>query len=144
MHPSMAFARPSTSQASMQSIAVDPNNAEQLREEVKRLQLAMIDQFRGTNKNRFTGGSQFRAKPTTTDSTDRTAELNSLRTAVKSMRAELRNVKMDNEELTQTSSQDRAARNTLGEQLRKEHQDAVSLKQELDRVRALLEASETR
>eukprot|EP00519_Triparma_laevis_P015534 CAMPEP_0182490998 /NCGR_PEP_ID=MMETSP1321-20130603/641_1 /TAXON_ID=91990 /ORGANISM="Bolidomonas sp., Strain RCC1657" /LENGTH=781 /DNA_ID=CAMNT_0024693245 /DNA_START=18 /DNA_END=2360 /DNA_ORIENTATION=- len=144
MHPSMAFARPSTSQASMQSIAVDPNNAEQLREEVKRLQLAMIDQFRGTNKNRFTGGSQFRAKPTTTDSTDRTAELNSLRTAVKSMRAELRNVKMDNEELTQTSSQDRAARNTLEEQLRKEHQDAVSLKQELDRVRALLEASETR
>ena len=89
-------------------------------------------------------GSRGAAKPTTTDSTDRTAELNSLRTAVKSMRAELRNVKMDNEELTQTSSQDRAARNTLGEQLRKEHQDAVSLKQELDRVRALLEASETR
>lgn len=52
MHPSMAFARPSTSQASMQSIQVDPNNAEQLREEVKRLQLAMIDQFRGNNKNR--------------------------------------------------------------------------------------------
>lgn len=40
--------------------------------------------------------------------------------------------------------QDRQARTSLEEQLRKEHQDAVSLKQELDRVRALLEASETR
>ncbi|GMI16182.1 hypothetical protein TrLO_g5347 [Triparma laevis f. longispina] len=144
MHPSMAFARPSTSQASMQSIQVDPNNAEQLREEVKRLQLAMIDQFRGNNKNRFTGGSQFRAKPTTSDNTDRTAELNSLRVAVKNMRAELRNTKIDNEELQQSSLQDRQARTSLEEQLRKEHQDAVSLKQELDRVRALLEASETR
>jgi chromosome segregation ATPase len=70
--------------------------------------------------------------------------MNSLRTAVKSLREQLRCLKVDYEEMEGGCAQDRAARLVVEEQLRKEHGDAVSLKQELDRVRALLEANQTR
>ena len=141
-HPSIAFARPATSHASMQSSFVDPKDAEDLREEVKRLQLAMVDQFRG--KGRFTGGSQFRVRQLAPDNSERSAEMNSLRAAVKNLRQELKNAKNECEDLEKCSSEDRIARSTAEEQLRREHTDAVSLKQELDRIRALLEASQVR
>ncbi|GMI36755.1 hypothetical protein TrRE_jg9655, partial [Triparma retinervis] len=144
-HPSVAFARPATSHAGLErgvGAGMGEIDNENLREEVKRLQLAMVDQFRG--KGRFTGGSQFRARQQTPDNSERSAEMNSLRTAVKSLREQLRSLKGDYEDMESGCAQDRAARLVVEEQLRKEHVDAVSLKQELDRVRALLEATQTR
>ena len=135
------FSRPSTSQASMQSLPVDMTNTDNLREEVKRLQLAMIDQFRGKNKNRFTGGSQFRAKPASNEGADYPSrvELNGLRSTVKSLRGEMKLMKGEYEEMESSVEETNQRRYLIEEELRKEHMTCVNLKHQLDKMNGLLE-----
>ena len=141
-HPSAAFARPSTSQASLQSSPLDPNDPEELRNEIKRLRLAMIDQFGGKHR-KSVGGSQFRVRQPAPDSGAQSAEVNGLRVAVKNLRSELKSLKLDYEDSEQASEENRAARRLVEEQLRKENQDTKNLKSELDRLRALLETTQS-
>jgi len=99
----------------------------------------MIDQFRGKNKNRFTGGSQFRAKPTKDNGPDRSAELNSLRQSLKSLRGEMKTMKIEFGEMESCVESDRQARYLVEEELRKEHMKTINLKHELDKLNNLLE-----
>ena len=75
-----------------------------------------------------------RAKPTKSDNTDRSAELNSLRQSVKNLRGEMKVMKVEYEEMETCVDQDRQARYLVEEELRKEHMKTINLKHEVSKL----------
>eukprot|EP00618_Florenciella_parvula_P036932 CAMPEP_0119494904 /NCGR_PEP_ID=MMETSP1344-20130328/18711_1 /TAXON_ID=236787 /ORGANISM="Florenciella parvula, Strain CCMP2471" /LENGTH=320 /DNA_ID=CAMNT_0007530449 /DNA_START=19 /DNA_END=978 /DNA_ORIENTATION=+ len=97
-----------------------------LKEEVRRLQLALVDKFRGRNK--MIGGSQFRvSNPKKSGESDNCSDCAALRNGIKSLRFECRDLRSCVGDLQSQVSTERATRLALEQRAT---QDAIKWKAE--------------
>lgn len=99
-----------------------------LREEVKRLQVALVDKFRGRNKS--IGGSQFRAPPKV--AVTKCGECTNLRNTVKSVRGESRELRAFSNDLQSQMTAERAARVVAEQNLAEKEKEHLAHTSKLD------------